>query len=204
MKAVKLFNKWADLGKDRGMEINHAPSVAHMLNLIPTNILESKFSFLDIGCGNGWVVNSMSSYKNCLRSVGLDGAEKMIKKAILKDSKSEYLVLDINNINNYNETFDVIFSMEVLYYLKNPQDTLNYIFNNLLNKNGFFVMGIDHYSENQSSLSWPQDLNVDMHTYSIFEWQKMIKNARFSSVSLSQVGKKKGWEGTLILSGTKG
>ena len=128
----------------------------------------------------------------------------MIKKAILKDSKSEYLVLDINNINNYNETFDVIFSMEVLYYLKNPQNILNYIFNNLLNKNGFFVMGIDHYSENQSSLSWPQDLNVEMHTYSMFEWQKMIKNAKFRSVSLSQVGKKKGWEGTLILSGTKG
>ena len=48
MKAVQLFNTWADLGKDGGMEINHGPSVLHMLDLIPKNILESKFNFLDI------------------------------------------------------------------------------------------------------------------------------------------------------------
>jgi len=203
MKAVQLFNKWVELGKDSGMEINHGPSVAHMLNLIPISILESKFNFLDIGCGNGWVVKKMSSFQNCLSSVGLDGADKMIKKAISKDSQSEYLVLDINNIHNYNQTFDIVFSMEVFYYLKNPQNTINYIFNNLLNKDGFFVMGLDHYLENRKSLSWPQDLNLDMHTYSMFQWKKMMKTAGFNNISLSQFGQKKDWKGTLILSGIK-
>ena len=108
MKAINLFNHWVDLGKDEGMEVNHTPSVNHMLHLIPSNILDSQFSFLDIGCGNGWVVKKMSSFKNCIRSVGVDGAEKMIKKAILKDEKSEYLVLDINEIKHYHEDFDII------------------------------------------------------------------------------------------------
>ena len=203
MKAVQLFNQWVDLGKDTGMEINHTPSVLHMLNLIPKNILESKFNFLDIGCGNGWVVKKMSSFQNCFSSVGLDGAEKMIKKAMSKDSKSEYLVFDINNIQNYNQTFDIVFSMEVFYYLKNPKDTINYIFNNLLNKGGFFILGLDHYLENKKSLSWPQDLNLDMHSYSMFEWEKMIKKAGFNNIALSQFGQKKDWKGTLILSGIK-
>lgn len=203
MKAVQLFNTWADLGKDGGMEINHGPSVLHMLDLIPKNILESKFNFLDIGCGNGWVVKKVSSFPNCFRAVGIDGAEKMIKKAILKDSKSEYLCLDLNSIKNYNETFDVVLSMEVFYYLTNPQKTINYIFNNLLKKGGFFIMGIDHYSENKKSLSWSHDLNVKMHTYSISEWGGMMKNSGFSNISTFQFGKEKGWEGTLILSAIK-
>ena len=203
MKAINLFNHWVELGKDEGMKVNHTPSVNYMLDLIPRNILESKFSFLDIGCGNGWVVKKMSSFNNCVRAVGLDGAEKMIKKAILKDEKSEYLVLDINEIKHYHESFDIVFSMEVFYYLNNPHTTLNYIFNNLLNKDGVFMMGVDHYLENQQSLSWPKDLNVHMHTYSISEWEGCMKAAGFSDISSFQFGKKNDWEGTLILFGTK-
>lgn len=203
MKAINLFNHWVELGKDDGMEVNHSPSVNHMLGLIPEKMLESKFSFLDIGCGNGWVVQKINSFKNCIRSVGVDGAEKMIKKAILKDKKSEYLVLDINKIQDYHETFDIVFSMEVLYYLNNPQKTINYIFNNLLNKNGIFLMGVDHYLENKESLSWAQDLNVHMHTYSISQWEMILEDAGFSDISCFQFGKQKDWAGTLILSGTK-
>jgi len=203
MKAINLFNNWVDLGKDDGMEFNHTPSVNHMLDLIMTKKIESGFSFLDIGCGNGWVVKKMSSFKNCIRSVGIDGAEKMIKKAILKDKKSEYLVLDINNIHDYDEGFDTIFSMEVFYYLNNPQTTINYIFNNLLNKDGFFIMGVDHYLENKQSLSWPQDLSLNMHTYSISKWEGIMKAAGFSDICSLQFGKKKDWGGTLILFGTK-
>lgn len=203
MKAVELFNHWVELGKDDGMEVNHSPSVNHMLDLIPRHVLESTFSFLDIGCGNGWVVKKMSSFQNCVRSVGLDGAEKMIKKAISKDEKSEYLVLDINEITHYHESFDIVFSMEVFYYLNDPHTTINYIFNNLLNKDGVFIMGVDHYLENSQSLSWPKDLNVHMHTYSISEWEEAMKAAGFSNIFSFQFGKKNDWEGTLILSGTK-
>ena len=64
-------------------------------------------------------------------------------------------------------------------------------------------MGVDHYLENQQSLSWPQDLRVDMHTYSISQWEGIMKAVGFSNVSSFQFGKKKDWAGTLILSGKK-
>ena len=42
-----------------------------------------------------------------------------------------------------------------------------------------------------------------MHSYSMFEWEKMIKKAGFNNIALSQFGQKKDWKGTLILSGIK-
>jgi len=203
MKAVELFNNWVDLGKDDGMERNHTPSVDYMLNLIPNHIINSKFSFLDIGCGNGWVVKRMSNTSSCDVAVGIDGAEKMISKAKLHDTRSRYYQLNIDNLSSYNEHFDIVFSMEVFYYLKNPQNTLNHIFHHLLNKNGCFIMGIDHYQENTPSLKWPIELEVDMWTHSILEWKKMFQNAGFTNIKFSQVGQKNDWLGTLVIYGEK-
>jgi len=203
MKAVELFNNWVDLGKDDGMERNHTPSVKYMLNLIPDQIIKTKFSFLDIGCGNGWVVKRISNTSLCNLAVGIDGAEKMISKAKLNDTHSKYYQLNIDDLSSYNEHFDIVFSMEVFYYLKNPQNTLNHILHHLLNKNGCFIMGIDHYQENTPSLKWPIELEVDMWTYSILEWQKMFQNAGFSNIKVSQVGQKNDWLGTLVIYGEK-
>ena len=203
MKAINLFNNWASSGKDDGMVINHTPSVNHMFSLIPNTILSKNFAFLDIGCGNGWVVRRISKINQCVLSVGIDGAKKMIEKAILKDKKSEYLQLDINDLKNYQKKFDIIFSMEVFYYLKNPQETMKYVFSHLLKKGGCFVIGIDHYLENTKSLAWKNDLNVDMCTYSISEWKKILKKTGFSNTNISQFGEKKDWKGTLILYGQK-
>ena len=205
MEATNLFNQWVDLGKDNGMALNHEPSVEFMLNLIPSDIFNKNFSFIDIGCGNGWVVKKVNEYKNCAFALGIDGAEKMIKKARSNDPKSQYLKIDINNIksNEFNldldvRSFDIVFSMEVLYYLQSPETTLKHIRSHILKEGGYCVIGIDHYLENTASLSWEKDLNVSMHTHSISEWENMFKEAGFHNIKKHQFGKKKNWEGTLI------
>ncbi len=203
MEAINLFNQWVDAGKDDGMELNHTPSVNSMFNLIPSKILNSSFRFLDVGCGNGWVVKKISSFKECTYAVGIDGAEKMISKAISNDEKSKYLKVDLNQLGDYKDNFDIIFSMEVFYYLKHPQTTINHIFNNLLNKNGCFIMGVDHYLENKPSLKWPIDLNVHMWTYSILQWEVLFRRAGFKNIIIEQFGQKNDWSGTLVLYGEK-
>ena len=40
-----------------------------------------KFSFLDLGCGNGWVVRKVQEHNLCNKAVGIDGAYQMIKNA---------------------------------------------------------------------------------------------------------------------------
>tara|TARA_B100000900_G_scaffold372139_1_gene351847 strand:- start:604 stop:1215 length:612 start_codon:yes stop_codon:yes gene_type:complete len=197
-KAIKTFNEWAYLGKDLGMEKNHSPSVIKMLDLIPNQILSKNFSFIDIGCGNGWVVRKIKSKKNCIHSVGIDGAEKMIKKAISLDKNSEYFNLNIEKMN-YKNSFDVVFSMEVFYYFKNPLKVLKYINNYIIKSGGCMLVGVDHYFENTSSLSWSDALNLKLQTYKIEEWKALFKDSGFKNVKTFQFGKKDSWEGTLVI-----
>jgi len=197
-KAIKTFNEWANLGKDLGMEKNHLPSVNKMLDLIPNHILSKNFSFIDIGCGNGWVVRKVRSKEKCIKSVGIDGAEKMIKKAISLDKNSEYYNLDIEKMS-YKKTFDVVFSMEVFYYFKNPLKVLKYINNYIIKSDGCMLVGIDHYFENSPSLSWSDDLNLNLQTYKIEEWKTLFKDSGFKNVKSFQFGKKDSWEGTLVI-----
>ena len=62
---IVIFGKWAEEGKDVGMEKGHANSVKEMLEFACKERadLGKKFSFLDVGCGNGWVVRDIGENK---------------------------------------------------------------------------------------------------------------------------------------------
>ena len=65
---TKVFDEWATLGKDKGMEISHAASVSEILDYALSRLkTESNyFTFLDFGCGNGVLVMLLylKGYKN--------------------------------------------------------------------------------------------------------------------------------------------
>ena len=76
-KATDIFSEWALNGKDLGMQDHHSTAVDAMLETL-TSSRSSSFSFVDAGCGNGWVVRKMSSNPKCTRSFGIDGAEALV------------------------------------------------------------------------------------------------------------------------------
>ena len=61
------------------------------------------FSFLDLGCGNGWVVRQIAKHNLCNKAVGIDGAEQMIKAAISRGGDEEYFTADINSFHSLNK-----------------------------------------------------------------------------------------------------
>ena len=71
MEAVDLFSEWALSGRDVGMAENHLPAVRKMLSLVLKNPIKN-FSFLDIGCVNGYVVQEVSKHALCFKSIGID------------------------------------------------------------------------------------------------------------------------------------
>ena len=83
---IEVFDSWVTLGKDEGMQKNHSKAVENMISFA-TKKLE-KFSFIDAGCGNGWVVRSVSKIPNCISATGVDGAFNMIDKAKKKIPKT--------------------------------------------------------------------------------------------------------------------
>ena len=198
---IDFFGKWAETGKDKGMEIGHADSVKFMVNKILKNN-NSEFTFLDIGCVNGWVVRMLNKEPKCTFSVGVDGAKQMIEKAKSIEPKGNYFCSDLLDWNS-GRKFNIIHSMEVMYYFKEPLEIFNKIFNQWIENKGKFIFGIDHYLENESALNWPQECGVYMNTKSIIEWKDMVDEVGFKNIQTWQVGAKDDWGGTLIIYGEK-
>ena len=198
---IETFSDWVDNEKADGMEKNHIESVRNMLDYA---LKERKdFNFLDAGCGTGWVVRMVSKIENCFSANGVDGSIKMINKARSADSLNKYFC---NNLLDWkpNSKKDIVFSMEVLYYLKKPIDVLKNIYKNWLITGGIFIMGVDFYQENSSSHDWPEKTNIDTMTlYSEKKWKELFELAGFKDVKSWRVGKKNKWEGTLVVVGTK-
>ena len=183
------------------MEKNHLPAVQKMIDILLMGD-RRHFSFLDVGCGNGYVVRKISELKQCVISVGMDGAEGMIKKAKKMDPNGNYYC---SNIVDWipKLKFDYIHSMEVMYYLENPGKTIKSIVKNWLKANGVMIMGIDYYLENEKSHSWPKDLNVPMKLLSISQWADILKKSGLNKVNYLQANKRVNFSGTLILYGRK-
>ena len=200
---IETFNNWAALGKDESMEEGHCSSVNRMFKILEkeTKLLKSNFSFIDIGCGNGWVIRKILKNSYCNYALGIDGAENMIKKARLY-KKGYFIKTNIEEFN-FERKFDVIFSMETLYYLENIDVFIRNLYNNGLASNGSIIIGIDHYKENASTLTWDKEYNLKTTTLSIKGWYKKLSKYPFSKIKIYQHGQKKDWEGTLILHAKK-
>ena len=82
-KTAKVFDTWATAGRSEEMEKGHGMSVSKFLGSVS---FDKPFSFLDIGCGNGWVVRKIAQLPKCKKAVGIDKSKNMIKRAYLKTS----------------------------------------------------------------------------------------------------------------------
>ena len=104
-------------------------------------------------------------------------------------NKGSFLTKDIDKYHFENK-FNLIFSMETLYYLKDISALLTKIYNDGLHKNGMLIIGLDHYKENEPSLSWGDDYNLDISTLSIEEWKNKLTESKFRNIDIIQFNKK--------------
>ena len=70
-----FFDAWALNGRDLSMEKGHSKAVNKFLRSID---FTDSFSFLDVGCGNGWVVRAMAEHAKRAHSLGIDVRAGMI------------------------------------------------------------------------------------------------------------------------------
>ena len=198
---IEIFNQWALTGKDKGMEKNHASPVKEMLKFSTKNI--NTFSFIDAGCGNGWVVRNVSKFKECEEAIGVDGSSKMIEKALSLDKKNNYFCSNLLNWKPANKV-DLVHSMEVFYYFKNPEKVIEHIHDKWIKAGGRLIMGVDFYFENKISHNWPEETNVSiMNLLKEKDWINIFNKAGFLNVKNWRSGIKNDWGGTLIVTGTK-
>ena len=199
--AVDLFSEWAKLDRDEGMEKGHSYSVNQIISAVK-NRLPTEFTAIDVGCGNGWAVRRVKSMPNCIFASGVDGSEIMINKARKIDPEGvyEYGMLPEWTPDN---SVDLVLSMEFLYYLEDPVSFFKTLHRAWISPGGSVALGVDHYLENESSLGWSESLDVHMTTLSAKEWKEGLEMAGFRNIETFFTGAKDGWNGTLVLIGTK-
>ena len=204
-KTSELFDKWAEIGRSEEMEKGHGITVNKFLNKL---IFEKSFSFLDIGCGNGWVIRKISQLSKCRKAVGIDKSKRMIQRAkTKKTSEKEYYFIAELESWNHPKKFDIIFSMESLYYSVPMESALKKVYK-LLKKGGVFYCGTDFYKDNMLTKRWAKDMAVPMDLRSENEWKKMFKEIGFQTktshvLDLKNKSKWKREFGTLFIIGKK-
>ena len=201
----KTFDEWAINGRAELMEREHGKNVSKFLKGIS---FDKPFSFLDVGCGNGWAVRKIVEEKNCKKAIGIDKSKKMISQAEKKkiSKKERYIHTDIQSWK-YNGKFDIIFSMESLYYADSIENALKKIFK-ILKPGGKFFCGTDFYLENKDTIKWSEIMKVQMHLHSRQEWKKLFENVGFQTKTkqIKDLKGNKKWKrefGTLFIIGTK-
>ena len=201
----KTFDKWAQNGRDELMEIEHGENVSKFLRTIS---FDKPFTFLDVGCGNGWVVRKIAEEKNCKKSIGIDKSKKMISQAKKKkkDNKEIFIHTDIESLD-YKGKFNFIFSMESLYYADSIEVALEKIYK-LLKPGGQFFCGTDFYTDNKATARWANIMKIQMHLHSKKEWKTFFQNTGFhvKTKHIKDLKNKKKWKrefGTLFITGTK-
>ncbi len=202
---MTIFDRWARDGKSDLMEIEHAKTACKFLRMISFG---KQFLFLDVGCGNGWIIRKIAKLKNCKKAVGIDKSIDMIKNAVLKKSliNEHYIV---GNIVTWrpNIQFNYIFSMESLYYIIPMELALSNIYRSL-KPNGKFFCGTDFYKDNKSTIIWKKHMKIDMDLRSEYEWKQMFEDIGFKT-EISHIKDQssiKKWRrefGTLFITGIK-
>ena len=201
-KVRDVFDEWAESGKDLGMETGHADAVEEMLefSLKERSEIGEQFSFLDLGCGNGWATRNVYREPLCNRAVGVDGANKMIINARSRGLGELYVHADLATYDP-KETFDLIHSMEFVYYLADPEELIYRIVNSWLNEGGRLIFGLDFYFENAESHTWPKKLNIPMFMLKEIEWINLFKATGLKEVISWRANKTIDWAGTLVITG---
>lgn len=107
-----------------------------IIRLVPPNS-----RVLDIGCGNGGLLEYLRGKKNC-QVIALDISDEAIK--ICKEKGIEAIRCDIER-DKVPGTYDVIILSAVIEHLFDPLSTLSKVRNNL-NENGCIIVGVPNFS----------------------------------------------------------
>ena len=198
--ATSVFNEWVIKNKDDGMQKTHSPAVMDMLQYSLSR-LHTAFSFIDAGCGNGWVVRYMNTQPMCTNAIGVDGATEMINKAKRLDTKGRYILSDLLDYQP-SKKVDLVHSMEVFYYFIDPSILVNHVKDNWIETKGRLIIGVDYYKENVGCHNWSEDVGTPMKMLSRKDWVEIFHSSGFSNIRHWLSCPNNDLQGTLVITGT--
>lgn len=135
-----VFNEFVRIREDNTSK--HNTTVKENLKELVGDVAGKKI--LDLGCGLGEFAKYFTD-NNASQVVGIDISKRVIDYALQnnKSNNIEYKQLDIKNLSDITQKFDIIFSDMVFNYIEDFDEMMQNIYN-LLNENGILVFSQVH------------------------------------------------------------
>lgn len=84
---------------------------------------------LDLGCGEGFVINKLSKFYSYLEITGVDIDTKALDLARNLNPRAKFIECDINNFQCEKKSFELVMLIEVLEHMKKPDEILRIVKN---------------------------------------------------------------------------
>lgn len=182
--AREVFDDWARDYHAAGMEREHRPRVEELFERVPVG----DGNYLEIGVGNGYGIEWMARHRFAHgRCVGLDLSPEMAELSARRVASLTNATIETADFMSWTPTppqlrFDLIFSMEVFYYLPSIERGLERA-HGLLRPGGMLIVAVNHFEEHRASHAWPDQVGTSMTLWSAARYR-----AAFAAAGLRDVG----------------
>jgi ubiquinone/menaquinone biosynthesis C-methylase UbiE len=181
------FNNWHDRGRADSMQEEHIISVEAALKEMP---LKPGIKVLEIGCGNGYATRMISEkIQPGGTAYGVDISDKMIQTAIEKSKNypgTVFKIADFSSLPFDNGTFDLVLSVESIYYAEDLLKALIEVRRTLKKAGAFFCISY-FFIEHSNSSVWADFIPLKMHYLSENDYICIFKEAGFSNIKTRRI-----------------
>jgi len=169
------FDDWAREGRDKGMEERHWHTAKHALARMP---VEEGDRVLDLGTGSGYALRALRDTKGIGRGYGIDASPEMLRNArgYTDDDGVGYVRGDFESLPFGDASFDAVFSMEALFFARNPHEALAEV-RRVLGSGGAFYCAVDFFEESEETHAWQDEVGVEMSLWSREGYREAFREA---------------------------
>jgi ubiquinone/menaquinone biosynthesis C-methylase UbiE len=182
--ARNLANPQGEKGIEIG-EMMNATNIGMTLETIHALIIEDNEHILEIGHGNAGHLKSFLKIAKDLRYTGIDISETMHNEAKKLNSefkdRSDFVLYEGEKLPFEDEVFDKIFTVNTVYFWKEPVEYLNEIYR-VLKDNGTFVLT----SGQRDFMETLPFTEYNFKLYNNDEMEELISKSHFKRMKISE------------------
>ena len=191
--ATEVFDHWAVIGKDEGMEKGHAAAVKEMLEFIDKTCIKP-FNAIDIGCGNGYYLFRLSEYSPKL-SIGIDPTIQFLMQFHAIQQTCQYpniaiLPMGYEDLHLLHLSFDIMLCMGLYYHHPCPTQLLKTLWNHLPKKGVLIIETLILTTDTQEALR-PKKRYANMKNISeipsISRLTQQLKQTGFKDITVIDI-----------------